>query len=244
MAILEQAIAIPAPTGDRPGVLFLPDGAAPGAQLPGVVVIHDITGFREDTRRHGRRFAEAGYAVIAPDLYDGGAPGCIVRTMTSMARGEGSAYALIRAARQMLAERPEVAAHRIGITGFCMGGEFALLSAADDAYAVAAPFYGFVPRSAERLRGICPTIAQFGGQDIMLWGQASRLSRHLEALGVPHEVLVYDDVGHSFMNDHPDALFSLAVYTPMRGRYDAATEAKAWDAMMAFFDAHMPPPSD
>jgi len=241
MAVTEQEIVLATERGEHPGVLVLPDGAAAGAGLPGVVVIHDITGFREDTRRHCRRFAEEGYVAIAPDLYDGGAPGCIVRTMTSMARGQGSAYTLIRAARQVLAERPEVAEHRIAVTGFCMGGEFALLSAADDAYAVAAPFYGFVPRSAKRLKGICPTIAQFGGQDAMLWGQASRLSRHLEALGVPHEVLVHDEAGHSFMNNHPDAMFSLARYTPMRGRYNAATEAKAWKAMMDFFADHMPP---
>ncbi|MEO1268274.1 MAG: dienelactone hydrolase family protein [Myxococcota bacterium] len=236
-----ESITIPWGEGQtQPGVLAQPEGAAPGDRLPAVVVIHDITGFRDDTHRHCRRFAEAGYVAIAPDLYGGGAVGCIVSTLTSMGRGRGWAYTIIRAARARLAKRPEVAAERIGITGFCMGGEFALLSAADDAYAVAAPFYGFVPRKAERLEGICPTIGQFGAQDIMLWGHASRLSKHLKALGVEHDVLVHEGVGHSFMNNHTDPLFALAAYTPMRGGYDAATEAKAWDAMLAFFNAHLP----
>lgn len=226
---------------NRPAVLAVPsrtDGLGPG-----VVVIHDITGFRPDTRRHCRRFAEAGYTAIAPDLFDGGRIRCVVQTLLNAVRESGSAMPVIAAARDLLADRPEVDESRIAITGFCMGGGFALLAAADDAYAVAAPFYGAVPRSERRLEGICPTIAQYGERDTAFRSHAARLERHLETLGVPHEVLVHPGVGHSFMNDHDSPVFALGRIPPLRAGYDAATEETAWEEMLAFFDRHLPAPA-
>jgi carboxymethylenebutenolidase len=157
-----------------------------------------------------------------------------------MVREKGPAHAVVAAARRCLAERPEVDAARLGVTGFCMGGGFALLAAADDAYAVAAPFYGAVPRPTERLRGVCPTLAQYGERDRQFVGHAARLSKHLEALGVEHEVLVHPGVGHSFMNDHDTKLFALGRHLPMHAGYDAPTERLAWERLLAFFDEHMP----
>ncbi len=236
-------IAVPLRTGERrTAVLAVPDRS--DGRGPGVVVIHDITGFRPDTRRHCRRFAEAGYTAIAPDLFNGGRVRCVVQTLLSAVRGSGSAMPVIAAARELLADRPDVDETRIAITGFCMGGGFALLAAADDAYAVAAPFYGAVPRSAHRLEGICPTIAQYGERDVAFRSHASRLGRHLEVLGVPHEVLVHAGVGHSFMNDHDSPVFALGRVTPLRAGYDAATEAIAWDEMLAFFARHIPAPAN
>ncbi|MCO4745385.1 MAG: dienelactone hydrolase family protein [Proteobacteria bacterium] len=219
-----------------PASMILPEGPGPH---PGVVVIHDITGFRNDTLRHCRRFADAGYAAIAPDLYDGHSPRCIVSTFATMAKEQGTALTLIEAARARLAEEENVDASRIAVTGFCMGGGFALLAGADGAYAVAAPFYGAVPAKQERLEGICPTLAQFGGQDLAFRGMSSRLSRHLTALGVTHEVIVHPDAGHSFMNDHPDLSFKSARFTPLRGRYEPEVEARAWARLLQFLGEHM-----
>lgn len=224
-------------TGPRRVTLTLPSGEGP---FPGVVVIHDLLGFRPDTERHCRRFAEAGYAAIAPDLYGGGSPGCVVRTLLSMRSGAGEALRVLRATRQLLASRDEVDADRIGITGFCMGGGFALLAAADDTYGVAAPFYGAVPGDAERLRGICPTLAQYGENDRAFVRHGQRLARHLEELGVEHEVLFHPGVGHSFMNDHDDPLFRLSGrLPPMYAAYDEATEAEAWRRLLDFFERHL-----
>lgn len=216
-----------------------PDGDGP---FPAVVVIHDLTGMREDTRRHVQRFADAGYAAIAPDLFMG-SMGCIVRTFATMVRERGAALDVIEAARAWLVGSGAVDPERVSVTGFCMGGGFALLAGADGHYAVAAPFYGPVPFAQRRLEGLCPTIGQFGARDLVFRSHASRLSRHLEALGVPHEVLVHDGVGHSFMNDHPDALFALGRFTPLRAAHDARVEAVAWDRMLAFLRVHDGPPA-
>ena len=231
-------IRVSLPGGDdRPGVLARPEGTGP---FPGVIVIHDLIGLMPDTRRHCQRFAEAGYVALAPDLYDGKRIGCTVRTMLDVMRGGRYTLPVIAAARAQLAALPEVDAQRVGITGFCMGGGFALLAAADDEYAVAAPFYGVVPGKADRLSGLCPTLAQYGERDRSFKPHAERLSEHLKTLGIEHELLMHPGVGHSFMNDHDWAPFKLSKYTRMRAQYDAPTEKVAWDKLLGFFAEHMP----
>jgi carboxymethylenebutenolidase len=218
-----------------PAVYAVPEGEGP---FPGVVIIHDLTGFREDTIRHCKRFAEAGYAAIAPNTFTGGVR-CLVEAFGTTRGWSDGSLRSVETARAWLAEQPEVDADRIAVTGFCMGGGFALLAAANGKYAVAAPFYGVVPRTTRRLRGLCPTIAQFGGKDLFLYGHPERLGRHLRELDVPHEIHTYPEAGHSFMNDHPDMMFALGRFTPMRAAHHPEVEARAWDAMMAFFDKHL-----
>jgi len=218
--------------------LSLPTSGDP--PFPAVVVIHDIFGFSADLKRHCQRFADAGYVALAPDLYRGGRPGCVVKTLTSMTEGKGFAYDVIDAARNLLAARDDVGADRIGVAGFCMGGGFALLAAANQPFAVAAPFYGAVPHRASRLQDLCPTIAQYGAKDTVFLPHAKRLARHLEELGIEHEVHIYEEAGHSFMNQLGAPLSGAARYTPIRAFYDPDTEAKAWAKLLDFFARHLP----
>ena len=218
--------------------LAVPDGDGPH---PAVVVIHDITGFRPDTVRHCERLAEAGFVAGAPNLFGG--IGCVLRTLAHATRER--VHPKVSDARGLLASRPDVDSKRVAVMGFCMGGGFAITAAASGDYAVALPFYGTVPASAESLRGICPTLGQFGQQDMGFRGQARRLKAHLTELGVPHEVITYADAGHSFMNDHRDQFPEfLGNYTPLRARYVPDVEAQAWTRMLAFLAEHMPPSAD
>jgi len=235
-----ESIQIPV-TGTRAHEAALAVPSEGQGPFPGVVVIHDIYGFSPDLKRHCQRFADAGYVAVGPDLYHGGRPGCVVRTLTSMATGKGFAYEVIDAAREALAARDDVDAKRIAVAGFCMGGGFALIAAADQSFAVAAPFYGMVPKKASRLQGLCPTIAQFGAEDRVYLPHAKRLARHLEALGIEHEVHIYDGVGHSFMNQLEGRLAPLGPHTPIRAFYDPETEAKAWSKLLDFFERHIEP---
>jgi carboxymethylenebutenolidase len=86
---------------------------------------------------------------------------------------------------------------------------------------------------------LCPTIAQFGALDTVYLSHAKRLARHLKELGVEHEVHIYDDVGHSFMNQLEGPAAPLARHTPIHAFYDPATEALAWDRLLDFFDRHV-----
>jgi carboxymethylenebutenolidase len=119
----------------------------------------------------------------------------VARTVRDMSRGDGPAFARLDSARAHLAGRAEVDAGRIGVTGFCMGGGFALYWAARGGLQVCAPFYGQVPESADALRRVCPVVASFGELDKPFLDHARRLERHLTEIGVTHDVKLYPGWG-------------------------------------------------
>jgi carboxymethylenebutenolidase len=139
-----------------------------------------------------------------------------------------------------LGGRPEVDASKIGVAGFCMGGGFATLYAVRAPVGVAASFYGDVPASADELRGICPVVGGYGGQDRMFVDQGRRLASLLDELGVPNDVKIYEDAGHSFMSRHEGLLASiLAKVGPMTVGYDPAAADDSWERMFRFFGEHL-----
>ena len=170
--------------------------------IPGVIVIHEIFGLNDDIRRITGMVADLGYAALAPDLYDrdGFRLICIARTLMTLNRGEGDAFKDLDAARKFLQQQPGVDAARIGVIGFCMGGGFALMFAARAPLGVAATFYGDVPKTTEQLRGVCPVLGGYGGQDRIYAAHGRRLEKLLTEMGVDHDVKIYDDAGHSFMS--------------------------------------------
>ncbi|HTO06672.1 MAG TPA: dienelactone hydrolase family protein [Myxococcota bacterium] len=228
--------------GEMRALLVLPDGAAPAGGWPAVVAIHDILGFSPDIQRIARRLAASGYAALAPALFDGaGAPFlCVVRTLRDAVRPGSPAYGRLEQARAFLAARPGVNGARVGVTGFCMGGGFALAWAAQGGFQVCAPYYGGVPPEAESLRRVCPVVAGFGARDGPFLEHARRLESHLNQLGIAHDVKVYPGVGHGYMNDHGGGLLSqIARRTPMHAAYDASAAEDSWRRMLAFFAQHL-----
>jgi carboxymethylenebutenolidase len=178
---------------------------------------------------------------LAPDLYSAGPRAlCVARAVLSMQLGGGPALKDLEAARSYLASRPEVRADRLGVAGFCMGGGFALLLARTGDFRIAAPFYGAVPRRARALDGICPVVGGYGAEDRVFAPQGRRLGRHLESLGVRHDVRLYDGVGHSYMNEHePSRIDGIAERGPMRVGYNAEAAEDSWKRLLAWFGEHL-----
>ena len=208
-----------------------------------MVVLHESFGLNDDIRRIARRFADAGYVALTPDLYSHGSRiVCLTRVMVDVLRGSlGREIADIHAARDALAARPEVDAQRIVIAGFCQGGGFALVAGVRPGFRAAAVNYGDVPEERSRLDGVCPVVASYGGKDRLVGRKmAERLERHLSALGVPHDVKTYDGAGHSFFSRVDGWQGWLArVPTPLAVGYDEAAARDGWERMLAFFEEHV-----
>lgn len=222
-------------------MLALPAGACE-TPCPGVIVLHEAFGPQPEILDVADRFAERGYAALAPDLFSAGVRlACLARALLESSRGRpGKITAAVEASRAWLAARPEIDGERLAIIGFCMGGGFALTYAAGSppGLRAAAVNYGQVPADVERLRGVCPVVASYGGRDRILGSHSERLREHLCQLGVEHDVKTYPDAGHSFMTagHHP---IGRLVFLPMRLGYEPRAAEDAWDRVFAFFGQHI-----
>jgi carboxymethylenebutenolidase len=214
-----------------------PVGAGP---WPGVVVLHELFGLNDDIRQQADRLAAAGYLALAPDLFsDGGAWRCIRATFRSLMTGEGKAFEDIEAARRALVERPDCGG-RVGVIGFCMGGGFALLTAARG-FEAAAPNYAHLPKDLDAtLRGACPVVASYGAKDKSLRGTAAELESSLVRAGVAHDVREYPGAGHSFLNRHDLGPGGALLRVGGIGYHEPSAE-DAWGRILRFFEEHLRP---
>jgi carboxymethylenebutenolidase len=71
---------------------------------------------------------------------------------------------------------------------------------------------------------------------------AVRLERALTANGVPHDIKVYPEASHGFLNDHPpeDLTLLTVLLSRISGtRYHEPSARDARRRIVAFFDAHL-----
>jgi carboxymethylenebutenolidase len=212
-----------------------PVGAGP---WPGVVVLHESFGLNDDIRQQADRLAAAGYLALAPDLFSaGGALRCIRATFAALTRGHGKAFDDIEAARAWLTGREDCTG-RVGVIGFCMGGGFALLTAARG-FDASAPNYAHLPKDLDGvLRGACPVVASYGAKDKTLRGTAAKLRDGLGRAGVEHDVHEYPDAGHSFLNRHDLGPGGALLRVAGIGYHEPSAE-DAWGRILRFFEAHL-----
>lgn len=123
------------------------------------------------------------------------------------------------------------------------GRGFALLLASTGDYQASAVNYGAIPDDAlGLLAGACPIVASYGARDRSLRGAAGQLEDVLGACGVDHDIMVYPDAGHGFLNDHAPG--ETPLWARVAGRFadTGHHEASAVDArrrIASFFDAHL-----
>lgn len=216
-----------------PGYLSTPTGAPPFA---GVVVIHQAFGLDDDIRRHTDRMASLGYLAVAPDLTAEGGWRCIAGLFRDLRRGSGQGVDRAEAVVDWLRQRADCNG-RVGAVGFCIGGGFAFLLGAAGKLDVAAPNYGQAPKSFERS---CPVIASYGGRDRVFGRQASRVEAALTRSGIEHDVKVYPEAGHGFMNHLEDHPWVSRLNRPLMALgYNREAAEDTWQRIEKFFARYL-----
>jgi carboxymethylenebutenolidase len=123
----------------------------PAGRGPGLVLLQEIFGVNEHIRSVAEQYALAGFVVLAPDMF-----GRQVKKVEldyvgeERQRGIGLAGTLqpaqvladLQASVATLRARPEVAGHKVGAFGYCLGGRLAYVAAARAGVDAAVAYYG------------------------------------------------------------------------------------------------------
>jgi carboxymethylenebutenolidase len=221
-----------------PAYLVSPPGVGP---WPGLVVIHDALGVSRDLHSQADWLASEGFLALAPDLFHReGRWRCLLRSI----RNPEYPVPDLDRARAWLAQRKDCTG-KTGVIGFCYGGGLALLLAADHEFSVASVNYGGPTRGFESaLSRACPIVASYGAKD--RWPGMREapgiLERILTAAAIDHDIKVYPDAGHGFLNNHdPDDLSALdkVIARLAAAEYHEASARDARTRIIAFFRTHL-----
>jgi carboxymethylenebutenolidase len=231
-------VKIPTPRGEMPAYLATPTGEGP---WPGVVVIHDALGMSTDVRNQADWLASEGYVAVAPNLYYWGRR---IRCLISTVRLGQRPRSELDATRHWLAGHDR-SNGKVGVIGFCMGGDFALTMAPRRGVSAASVNYGGATEDLERaLPDVCPIVASYGAKDRWpgIRKVPDRLESMLTAAGIEHDIKVYPGVGHGFLNDHDPAelpIWVKAIAKLANAGYDEPSTRDARRRIIAFFRAHL-----
>lgn len=202
----------------------MPDGAPKGA----VVVIQEIFGVNSHIRDVVDGYAEAGYAAVAPQIFDRVEPNVeLGYEEADMGRGIELAFQKLQMPNTLAdiqAAIDHASAHGpVGVVGYCFGGLLTWLAACElNGVAAASSYYGGgVAGEAERSPK-CPIIMHFGELDAHI--PMSDVDK-VKAAQPDVPVYVYA-ADHGFNCDH-------------RGSYDAPSADLARQRTLAFFAEHL-----
>lgn len=222
-----KMIEFPSNGGTTPGFLATP--ATPHA--PGLVLIQEWWGLVSHIKDVATRAAAEGFVVLAPDLYHGEQAKSPDRAgKMLMALDIPRAAEEILAAGDYLAAQPAVEPKRVGVMGFCMGGQLALYAAQEypQRFGAAVDFYGIHPNvKVDPARVTVPVLLHFAERDKSVPVDSARsfAARLIEGKG-PVEVHYYD-ADHAFFNDtRPEV-------------YNEEGAELAWQRTLAFLRHHL-----
>jgi len=199
-----------------------------GGRRGGVLVIHENRGLNPHTEDVTRRMALAGFTALGLDFLTplGGTPADADAARALFPRL--SAQDVVRqgrAALKLLAARPD-ATGKTGAIGFCWGGGVVNdLAVAVPELAAGVVFYGRSPDLAKVPQIKARLLIQHAARDTRLVQALPDYEAALKAAGIRHEVIVYPDVDHAFLND------------TSAERYNAAAAKLAWERSVAFLAA-------
>jgi len=213
-------------------------------QFPVVVVISEIWGLHEYIRDVTRRFAKEGYYAVAPELFarEGGlAQEADIQKVLKVVFDAPLTRVVgdLRAATDHARKQPVARGDRVGVTGFCWGGQMTLTFPAfykDTKAAVA--WYGPPARAhkddPKPVRALdvageipCPVLLLYGGADQGIpVADVDQEEAALKAAGRTVEKRVYPDTPHGFHADY-------------RPSYRPEIAKDAWARCLGWFEKYL-----
>ena len=224
-----QNVSFPSNGHTAHGYLALPESGSG----PGVVVIQEWWGLTSHIADVTNRLAAEGFVALAPDLYGG------TTTHDSDEAGQlmqelpvDRAATDLAGAVDFLLEHDAVVGLKVGAVGFCMGGGFVLVLAAQqgDKIGAAVPFYGVLGEDYPSFTNLsAPLQGHFGEQDTMAPPDAvKQLADRIEAEAGRRPDFRIHPAGHAFFNDEN-----------LMGTYDPEQAEIAWNDTLAFLRANL-----
>lgn len=189
-----------------------------------VLVIQEWWGLNDHIKDIANRYAAEGFTAIAPDLYRGKIAANADeagKMMHDLVIDDG--IDTIRNA--ILTAKDELGITHFGITGYCMGGTFALRAACElEGLSAAAPFYGDIPAENVLQKLRVPTIFVSGIRDQWInTEKVAQLEDIVERYELPLQSVKYD-ADHAFFNDtRPEV-------------YNETAARDAWALVTGFFN--------
>jgi len=226
-----QNTTFPSGTGTAHGYLALP----PGGSGPAVIVIQEWWGLTDHIADVADRLAAEGFVALAPDLFGGATAHDAEEAGRLMSElPVGRAAADLGGAVDFLLQHEAVTSSKVGAVGFCMGGGFVLLLAAQqgDRIGAAVPFYGVGPAVPDTYTGLTAALqGHYGLRDDFYPADAARAQEQQirTESSAPAVEFHFYDAGHAFHND-TDAL----------GTYSPQDAAQAWSRTVQFLRANLP----
>ncbi len=197
-------------------------------KAPAIIIVHEWWGLNPHIEDIAQRFARAGFIAVAADLYQGQTTKDAqeaAKLMGALKHEDG----LARLQVVLNHLRSDANVTGVGVTGFCMGGTFALLLACHAQVEASAPFYGDVPVDTSIIRNLsCPVLFIGAGKDQWITeDKMQRLDDALKQYGKEGEVRIYRDADHAFFNDtRPEV-------------YNQADAEDAWKNVIGFFNRNL-----
>jgi carboxymethylenebutenolidase len=189
-----------------------------------VIVIQEWWGLNDHIKDIADRYAAEGFTAIAPDLYRGRV------TKDSSEAGKWMHELDLQDGLDNIRTAIEAASisydlTHFGVTGFCMGGTFALRAACEiDGISAAAVFYGDIPGEDVLQKLKTPTIFISGTRDAWINPEkVAMLEDAAETFELPVHSVKYDADHAFFNNTRPDV-------------YDETAARDAWALVVGFFN--------
>jgi dienelactone hydrolase len=209
--------------------------AAIQRRRPGILVMHGGAGLDEHARGRARRFAEAGFVVVACDMYGDAVAGDRARIVRHIAELRANRDALRRRAQpavDILSSHPEVDG-RIAAVGYCFGGmaalELARSGAPLDAVVSVHGSLGTV-QPAQPASMHAKILVCHGALDPHVpMAQVAAFTEEMTRAGADYQVIVYGSAMHGFTHEN-------ATGQQPGVAYHAQSDRRSSAAIQAFFD--------